>query len=132
MEYPSKARIYSEKTRSSDSRDILRCTTRKRCRTIRYKPKNKTTYISNDIKMLCDLAWCVFKMRVDSLCLSNTLSFLLSSFQGRRVIRPYFQKTRALAFTYDVITCIVTALCVAEGGVPFQLLELRLSLDYWK
>lgn len=51
---------------------------------------------------------------------------------GRRVIRPYFQKTRALAFTYDVITCIVTALCVAEGGVPFQLLELRLSLDYWK
>ncbi|KAL9962970.1 hypothetical protein ACROYT_G032129 [Oculina patagonica] len=51
---------------------------------------------------------------------------------GRRVIRPYFQKSRALALTYDVITCIVTALCVAEGGVPFQLLELRLSIDYWR
>lgn len=71
-------------------------------------------------------------MYVDSLCLRHTGLFLLLSFQGRRVIRPYFQKTRALAFTYDVITCIVTALCVAEGGVPFQLLDLRLSIDYWK
>ncbi|PFX28210.1 Membrane-bound O-acyltransferase domain-containing protein 2 [Stylophora pistillata] len=51
---------------------------------------------------------------------------------GRRVIRPYFQKTRALAFIYDVITCIATGLCMAEGGIPFQLLELRLSIDYWR
>ncbi|KAJ7361792.1 Lysophospholipid acyltransferase 1 [Desmophyllum pertusum] len=51
---------------------------------------------------------------------------------GHRVIRPYFQKTRALAFIYDVITCMVTCLCVAEGGVPFQLLELRLSIEYWR
>lgn len=51
---------------------------------------------------------------------------------GRRVIRPYFQKTRALTIIYDVITCIATGLCMAEGGVPFQLLELRLSIDYWR
>ena len=58
--------------------------------------------------------------------------FLLSYFQGRRVIRPYFQNSPALAFIYDVITCIVTALSILEGGLPFQLLELRLSIDYWR
>lgn len=47
-------------------------------------------------------------------------------------MRPYFQKTRALTIIYDVITCIATGLCMAEGGVPFQLLELRLSIDYWR
>jgi len=51
---------------------------------------------------------------------------------GRRVIRPYFQKSRALAVTYDVMTCILTALSISEGGVPFQLLELRMSVDYWR
>ncbi|CAH3196510.1 unnamed protein product [Porites evermanni] len=52
--------------------------------------------------------------------------------RGRRVFRPYFQKSYAMALTYDVITCIVTVLSVAEGGVPFQLLQLRMSLDYWR
>ena len=53
-------------------------------------------------------------------------------FQGRRVIRPHFQKSRALALTYDVITCILTVLSVSEGGVPFQLLQLRMCIDYWR
>ena len=48
------------------------------------------------------------------------------------MIRPYFQKSRALAVTYDVMTCILTALSISEGGVPFQLLELRMSVDYWR
>ena len=60
------------------------------------------------------------------------LLLMLCRFQGRRVFRPYFQKSNAMALTYDVITCIVTVLSVAEGGVPFQLLQLRMSLDYWR
>lgn len=60
------------------------------------------------------------------------LLLMLCRFQGRRVVRPYFQKSYAMALTYDVITCIVTVLSVAEGGVPFQLLQLRMSLDYWR
>ena len=60
------------------------------------------------------------------------LLLMLCRFQGRRVFRPYFQKSYAMALTYDVITCIVTVLSVAEGGVPFQLLQLRMSLDYWR
>ena len=60
------------------------------------------------------------------------LLLMLCRFQGRRVFRPYFQKSYAMALTYDVITCIVTVLSVTEGGVPFQLLQLRMSLDYWR
>ncbi|CAH3149333.1 unnamed protein product [Porites lobata] len=58
--------------------------------------------------------------------------FIEAARMGRRVFRPYFQKSYAMALTYDVITCIVTVLSVAEGGVPFQLLQLRMSLDYWR
>ncbi|XP_073250226.1 lysophospholipid acyltransferase 6-like isoform X2 [Porites lutea] len=58
--------------------------------------------------------------------------FIEAARMGRRVFRPYFQKSYSMALTYDVITCIVTVLSVAEGGVPFQLLQLRMSLDYWR
>lgn len=58
--------------------------------------------------------------------------FIEAGRMGRRVIRPHFQKSRALALTYDVITCILTVLSVSEGGVPFQLLQLRMCIDYWR
>ncbi|CAH3196030.1 unnamed protein product [Porites evermanni] len=62
---------------------------------------------------------------------TGTFIFYDLFFQGRRVIRPYFQETRALVFMYDVITCILTALSVSASALPFMLLQLRKSLDYW-
>ena len=48
---------------------------------------------------------------------------------GRRYIRPYFQKTAALRLFYDVLTIIMTRFALAFTVGPFVLLSLA---DTWK
>ena len=96
-------------------------------------PSISFSFFSSPFPVVLVFSLCVGPKKIDFKTRTGFyLLLMLCRFQGRRVFRPYFQKSYAMALTYDVITCIVTVLSVAEGGVPFQLLQLRMSLDYWR
>lgn len=49
--------------------------------------------------------------------------FTVTSRKCRRAFRPYFQTSRTRAFIYDVITFVITKVCMACCTFPFILLE---------
>ena len=51
--------------------------------------------------------------------------------RGRRSVRPFFQKSRLLAFVYDVFTFLLTRVYLAYVTAPFVLLTLESSLKLY-
>lgn len=51
---------------------------------------------------------------------------------GRRVIRPIFQRGTALPKIYDILTFILTRLTIAYAAFPFVMLDFRNSYEIYK
>lgn len=58
--------------------------------------------------------------------------FTVASRQGRRLVRPLFQRTLTLQKLYDIITFILTRLTIAYVAFPFVILDFRGSYEIYK
>lgn len=58
--------------------------------------------------------------------------FTHSARNGRRLVRPVFQKGAILPKVYDVITFILTRLTIAYAAFPFVILDFRNNYEIYK
>ncbi|XP_067935698.1 lysophospholipid acyltransferase 6-like isoform X2 [Watersipora subatra] len=63
---------------------------------------------------------------------STGAAFIFANRSIRRVVRPYFLKSRPLHFFYDVITFIGTRLCNVYMAVPVILYEFMPVLNFYR
>lgn len=58
--------------------------------------------------------------------------FTIAARNGRRIVRPIFQRGSILPIVYDAITFVLTRLTIAYAAFPFVILDFQGSFDIYK